>query len=123
MQSADPAHLFQSDYSLTVGAHRAEKAARTSSGAQYGSPIWLGHKHSDVEKLASGGAGADGGPAKILDLIVRGGEAWTAESGGVVRRTDLEVSYVPLLLLRFILLRGEDSYPTAEKRSSLEQPR
>lgn len=94
MQSADPSTLFQSDASIAIGHSRASKASKTSTGSQWGSPIWLGHKHEDVEKLASGGAGADGGPGKVLDIKVDQERqlVWTAESGGSVRGICLEVS-------------------------------
>jgi len=94
MQSADPSTLFQSDASLAIGQSRALKASKTSTGSAWGSPIWLGHKHEDVEKLASGGAGADGGPGKVLGMEVDQERqlVWTAESGGSVRGVCLEVS-------------------------------
>jgi len=47
---------------------KQEKAERTK---ELGSPVEL--------------------PGKVLDFVIRGAEAWTAESGHVVRRTDLEV--------------------------------
>ncbi|KDN42853.1 hypothetical protein K437DRAFT_156609 [Tilletiaria anomala UBC 951] len=72
MQSADPATLFQTDASLATGLKRALKWKHTSSGAQWGSPIWLSTVSSatavvvavgdaDGANKSRRGADADGG--------------------------------------------------------------
>ncbi|CEH13526.1 hypothetical protein CBOM_01444 [Ceraceosorus bombacis] len=100
MQATSASSLFQSTASLEIGLSRASKAARTSAGSQYGSPIWLGRKQEDLNALAEGAAGADGGADKVLALEVErdegGGEvaAWVASSGGLVRRIDLETGTI-----------------------------
>ncbi|WVR03549.1 hypothetical protein IAU60_000541 [Kwoniella sp. DSM 27419] len=66
MQSSDPGHLFQttSDLAQDVNRQRKLKAAE-----KIGDPINVS--------------------SKVLDLVVRGQEGWTAESGFQARRFDL----------------------------------
>ncbi|SPO38600.1 uncharacterized protein PSFLO_04078 [Pseudozyma flocculosa] len=107
MQATDASTLFQTDEALAQGAARASKASRTATGSEYGHPIWLGSRYKDSIGLAESGAGADAGSARVLSLRCRTvaastaapgarqgplpqSQAWTAESGGVVRLTDLE---------------------------------
>ncbi len=68
MQTTDTSNLFQSDAAYDKEEARARKRVRA---ARVGSPIEL--------------------PSKVLRMVVRGQEAWTAESGWVARRVDLHV--------------------------------
>lgn len=110
MQAASATQLFQSDTSLAIGRERAEKAARTAHGAEYGHPIWLGLDASalpsdtsapfptkslprDPAQLAAAAGGADGGAAKVIrahQTSAADPRIWTAESGRIARATDLE---------------------------------
>ena len=90
MQSAHASQLFQTSSSLATGKRRAAKAS--GSAAKAGRPIYLGKKQDDAEELRVGGAGSDAGKEKVLDAVVKGETCWTAESGGVVRGTNLRVS-------------------------------
>ncbi|KAF8590437.1 WD40 repeat-like protein [Ramaria rubella] len=67
MQTTDASNFFRTETELAKDQARQEKAQRTKS---LGSPLEL--------------------PGKILGLKVRGPDAWTAESGHVVRRLSLE---------------------------------
>lgn len=69
MQTTDPGLLFQTSQQLADTSNRERKIAAAQN---IGSPI----------KLSS----------KVLDLIVSGDEAWTAESGWQARCIDLAVS-------------------------------
>jgi len=69
MQTTDTDLLFQSNQQLADSSNRERKIA---AAEKIGSPI----------KLSS----------KALDVVVRGQEAWTAESGWQARRLDLNVS-------------------------------
>ncbi|KAG9083577.1 hypothetical protein FRC07_013887, partial [Ceratobasidium sp. 392] len=66
MQTADPSNFFRSEADLVAEDARARKAEKTK---HIGHPIEL--------------------QGKVIRLIVRNGDAWTAESGAVVRQTDL----------------------------------
>ncbi|KAG9103127.1 hypothetical protein FRC06_000153 [Ceratobasidium sp. 370] len=66
MQTADASNFFRSEADLISEDVRAQKAKQTR---HLGNPIEL--------------------KGKIIRLVVRNGDAWTAESGAVVRRTDL----------------------------------
>jgi hypothetical protein len=68
MQSSDPRNLFQTDSSIARSEERQQKSERSKTAGQ---PFKL--------------------PSKPLTLVVRGDDAWTAESGGVIRRISLEV--------------------------------
>lgn len=67
MQSSDANHFFQTDAALQKEDRRYHKSLRSST---LGDPITL--------------------PSKIVRLDVRGSDAYTAESGWVARRVDLE---------------------------------
>ncbi|KAN0063227.1 hypothetical protein ACQY0O_004391 [Thecaphora frezii] len=109
MQTTNASTLFQTDTALAQGAARALKASRTASGTQYGSPIWLNSRYKDATGLADSGAAADAGSARVLSLRCRTApsveaagrlpqnQVWTAESGGVVRVTDLETGKTSVL--------------------------
>ncbi|KAF8604510.1 WD40 repeat-like protein [Ceratobasidium sp. AG-I] len=66
MQTSDASNFFRSENDLAAEDARAKKAERTKN---IGHPIEL--------------------KGKVIRLAVRDGEAWTAESGAVVRRTNL----------------------------------
>ncbi|OCF44065.1 cytoplasmic protein [Kwoniella heveanensis CBS 569] len=66
MQSSDPGHLFQTTSQLNQAADR-EKKLRAAE--KIGEPINVS--------------------SKVLDLVIRGQEGWTAESGFQARRLDL----------------------------------
>lgn len=61
-----------------------------------GNPIQLGKRHQQVEDIRFSGAGADAGKEKVLDALVvqEMDTLWTAESGGVVRGTNLKVRWI-----------------------------
>ncbi|CAO1622880.1 unnamed protein product [Parajaminaea phylloscopi] len=88
MQSSHPSHLFQSDYSQATGQRRA---ARAASSVPLGNPIHLGKRHEQIEDIRLSGAGADAGKEKVLDalLVQETDTLWTAESGGIIRGTNL----------------------------------
>jgi hypothetical protein len=69
MQTTDSHNLFQSSASLSKQDARQRKLVRA---AKVGDPILLG--------------------SKVVRMVVRGQEAYTAESGWVVRRVDLRVN-------------------------------
>ncbi|WVQ93618.1 hypothetical protein IAU59_000694 [Kwoniella sp. CBS 9459] len=66
MQSSDPGHLFQTTSQLNQAADREKKF---KAAEKIGEPINVS--------------------SKVLDLVVRGQEGWTAESGFQARRLDL----------------------------------
>ncbi|OCF59552.1 hypothetical protein L486_02219 [Kwoniella mangroviensis CBS 10435] len=66
MQSSDPGHLFQTTSQLAQSANRERKS---KASEKIGEPINVS--------------------SKVLDLVVRGQEGWTAESGFICRRLDL----------------------------------
>ena len=114
MHTSQATHLFQSDASLAQGRDRAAKAQRTASGAEHGSPIWLGMHGSakldgsdappsiDMARLAERAAGADGGVHKVIAAHRPNDTSspfiWTAESGRVARCTHLETGRVVQLV-------------------------
>ncbi|WVQ80270.1 hypothetical protein IAT38_002375 [Cryptococcus sp. DSM 104549] len=67
MQSSDPGHLFQTTSQLSAAASRERKL---KAAEKVGSPL----------EVAS----------KVLGLVIRGQEAWVAESGWLARRVDLK---------------------------------
>ncbi|KAG9079516.1 hypothetical protein FS749_008455 [Ceratobasidium sp. UAMH 11750] len=69
MQTTDPSNFFRSEADLIAEDARAQKAEQTK---HLGHPIEL--------------------KGKVIRLVVRNGDAWTAESGAVIRRTDLVTS-------------------------------
>ncbi|WVW81894.1 hypothetical protein I302_103893 [Kwoniella bestiolae CBS 10118] len=66
MQSSDPGHLFQTTSQLAQSANRQRKF---KASEKVGEPINVS--------------------SKVLDLVVRGQEGWTGESGFLARRLDL----------------------------------
>lgn len=70
MQTNDPDYLFQTSSELSSSELRARKA---KAAENVGQPIQVS--------------------SKVLDLIVDGPYAWTAESGWQARRINLEVRY------------------------------
>ncbi|WVF65983.1 hypothetical protein IAT40_000721 [Kwoniella sp. CBS 6097] len=66
MQSSDPGHLFQTTSQLNQAADREKKY---KAAEKIGEPINVS--------------------SKVLDLVIRGQEGWTAESGFQARRLDL----------------------------------
>ncbi|WRT63755.1 uncharacterized protein IL334_000680 [Kwoniella shivajii] len=66
MQSSDPGHLFQTTTQIKQAAEREKKF---KAAEQIGNPINVS--------------------SKVLDLVVRGQEGWTGESGFLSRRLDL----------------------------------
>ncbi|CAE7133482.1 unnamed protein product [Rhizoctonia solani] len=66
MQTTDTSNFFRSEADIAAEEARTRKAERTK---HIGSPVEL--------------------KGKVIRLVVRDGEAWTAESGSVVRRTNL----------------------------------
>lgn len=105
MQATTNASLFQTSYSEALGVYRSRKAVHTSgisdpsTWGRYGHAIQLNPRFEsavvrDAAQLAEEGAGADGGPYRVLALRVTthsdGAWIWTAEAGGVVRQLDAE---------------------------------
>ncbi|ETS62846.1 hypothetical protein PaG_02602 [Moesziomyces aphidis] len=105
MQATTNASLFQTSYSEALGVYRSRKAVLTSgisdrsAWERYGHAIQLNPRFEsavvrDAAQLAEEGAGADGGPYRVLSLRVtkhaEGAFIWTAEAGGVVRQLDAE---------------------------------
>ncbi|CAE6385046.1 unnamed protein product [Rhizoctonia solani] len=66
MQSTDSSNFFRSEADIAAEEARAKKAERTK---HIGNPVEL--------------------KGKVIRLTVRGGEAWTAESGSILRRVNL----------------------------------
>ncbi|CAE6479167.1 unnamed protein product [Rhizoctonia solani] len=66
MQTTDTSNFFRSEADIAVEEARARKAERTK---HIGSPLEL--------------------KGKVIRLVIRDGEAWTAESGSIVRRINL----------------------------------
>jgi hypothetical protein len=92
MQTTDSRNLFQSSASLSKQDARQRKLVRA---AKVGDPIELG--------------------SKVVRMVVRGQEAYTAESGWVARRVDLRVNS------RCLFFFPETSHESDSKRLETDE--
>lgn len=100
MQTTDSDNLFRSDAELAKQQGRQAKLLRTKT---LGDPINL--------------------TSKPLGVLIRGSEAWAAESGFILRRFNLDVcSFLPFSLIRCLLSHPLDLYPDRQVIRHLQRP-